>query len=103
MNVGKKPEYMTGFKEFLDFAFAHVGKEGKIRCPCVNCDNYSHNDCKTVFIHLMNQGILRHYTVWEFHGEKTSLKGHTNSTGENVMKNIDRIIWIRMCTTMLMK
>ena len=103
----KKPEYMVGVKEFLDFSFAHVCKEGKIRCPCVNCDIYSHHDRKTVFIHLMNQGILRHYTIWEFHGEKTSLEGHTNSTGENasneeyrqdymdpnVYNNVDEIVF----------
>ena len=61
-----------GVKQFLEFAFANVAEYGKIRCPCVNCDNYSYQNKKTVMLHLLSDGIIRSYNPWEFYGEKSN-------------------------------
>ncbi|VFQ65998.1 unnamed protein product [Cuscuta campestris] len=76
-----KPEYINGVKDFLDFAFAHASKEGKIRCPCINCDNYNHQNRKTVLFHLLNDGIVRSYNPWDFHGEKSTHEENCNNSG----------------------
>ena len=79
----QKPEYINGVKEFLVFAFANALKEGKIRCPCVNCDNYAHQNRRTVFLHLLNDGILRNYNLWEFHGVKSVIEEHMDASDGN--------------------
>jgi len=71
-NCRKKPKYINGVKQFLKFAFANVVEYGKIRCPCVNCDNYSYQNRKRVMLHLLRDGIVRSYNPWEFHGEKSA-------------------------------
>ena len=48
-NCGKKPKYINGVKQFLKFAFANVVEYGKIRCPCVNCDNDSYQNKNASF------------------------------------------------------
>ena len=55
-----------------------MAKEGEIRCPCVNCDNYNHHNRKTVLLHLMNDGILKNYNPWEFHGERSGVEVHND-------------------------
>ena len=73
-NCRKKPCYINGVKQFLEFSFTNASKEGKIRSSCVNCDNYSYQNRKTVMLHLLNDGIIRSYNPWEFHGGKSLLE-----------------------------
>ena len=57
--------------------------EGKIRCPCVNCDNFYHQSRKTIFFHLLHDRILRNYNPWEFHEEKSAVEEHINEGDED--------------------
>ena len=79
----QKPEYMNGVKEFLEFAFTNAAKEGRIRCSCVNCDSYSHQNRQTIFLHLLNDGLLRNYNLWEFYEEKSLVEQHMDANDEN--------------------
>ena len=76
-------EYINGVNEFLDFAFANVAKEGKIRCPCVNYDNFYHQSRKAVLFHLLHDGILRNSNPWEFYGGKSAVEGHIDEGDGN--------------------
>jgi len=70
-------------KEFLELTFANAAKEVKIRCPCVNCGNDAHQIKQTVFLLFLNDGILRSYNGWEFHGEKSLIKEHMDASDDN--------------------
>ena len=69
-------------KEFLKFAFANATKEGKIWCPRVNY-KYTHQNRQIVFLHLLNDRILRNYNPWEFHGDKSLTGEHMDAGDEN--------------------
>ena len=42
-----------------------------------------HQNGRTVFLHLLNDGILRNYNPWEFHGEKSVIEKHMDATDGN--------------------
>ena len=70
----KKPriEFINGVKEFIDHAKAQIDfrkNNGKIRCPCVDCNN---NKCileSEVISHLIRKGFRINYYDWVSHGE----------------------------------
>ncbi|XP_050215350.1 uncharacterized protein LOC126666401 [Mercurialis annua] len=67
----RKPDYIKGVNEFLDFSFIKVGRCGKIRCPCNICMNGKFQTRESAFNHLIVYGILTDYRKWSFHGEES--------------------------------
>ncbi|CAN6465762.1 unnamed protein product [Victoria cruziana] len=66
-------EYFAGAKEFIKFASANnVAINRKIKCPCLKCNNCLLRALKTVFNHLICNGICPNYTQWYYHGESSS-------------------------------
>ena len=61
--------YLKGVDEFLDFAFVNVVRNGKILCPCVDCNNCVWKDREDVRANVVIQGFLKSYTNWIEHGE----------------------------------
>ncbi|CAA0813526.1 Unknown protein [Striga hermonthica] len=43
----------------------------KIRCPCRKCNNVLYQSRDDVEADLLENGIVKHYTKWEFHGEES--------------------------------
>ncbi|XP_077249195.1 uncharacterized protein LOC143888642 [Tasmannia lanceolata] len=72
-------EYVNGIKEFLIYAFNNC-VDGKILCPCTRCVCSYRVNAKTAKEHLFWRGMMKNYTTWVFHGEKSS---HYTSTSRN--------------------
>ena len=53
------PEYEAGLKKFIEKARLHVNKEGKIRCPCVQCYNGSWHKPDLVKLHCSLKGFSK--------------------------------------------
>jgi hypothetical protein len=65
------PEYITGVRRFINFAFS-IDKNisgGKIRCPCGRCKNQKFLKEDDVCKHLLTKGFLPCYENWTVHGE----------------------------------
>jgi len=66
-----RPEYITGVRRFINFAFS-IDKNisgGKIRCPCVRCKNQKFLKEDDVCKQLLTKGFLPCYENWTVHGE----------------------------------
>ncbi|XP_073120780.1 uncharacterized protein [Henckelia pumila] len=71
-------EYQVGIRNFLRYAFADTTSEVTKPCPCRKCINSLNHDRETVYEHLMVNGILQDYHIWNFHGEKLIIQSHDN-------------------------
>jgi hypothetical protein len=66
-----RPEYITGVRRFINFAFS-IDKnisEGEIRCPYVRYKNQKFLKKDDVCKHLLTKGFLPCYENWTIHGE----------------------------------
>ena len=54
--------YLTGIRNFLDYAFARTGEMNEIRCPCVKCRNTHSGTREMVEAHLKVYGMMENYT-----------------------------------------
>ncbi|XP_073152348.1 uncharacterized protein [Henckelia pumila] len=75
-------EYQVGIRNFLRYAFADLTNEVTKPCPCRKCINSLNHDRETVYEHLMVNGILQDYRIWNFHGEKLIVQSHDNISNE---------------------
>ena len=63
-------EYVNGVENFIKFACQHIEEDDmKIKCPCISCNNRFRLTKDEVEFHLLDNGIMRNYTVWYHHGE----------------------------------
>ncbi|GKA41930.1 putative reverse transcriptase domain-containing protein, partial [Tanacetum coccineum] len=58
--------------EFLDFAYRGRDESLAIPCPCGSCNNFRDKNRVTMYNHLMQNGITRGYTTWNYHGEESN-------------------------------
>ncbi|GJS48995.1 Myb domain protein 62 [Tanacetum coccineum] len=63
--------YEAGVIEFLDFAYRGRDESLAIPCPCKSCNNFRDKNRETMYNHLMQNGITRGYTTWNYHGEES--------------------------------
>ncbi|XP_075515529.1 uncharacterized protein LOC142550176 [Primulina tabacum] len=75
-------DYQVGIRNFLRYAFANTTDEVTKPCPCRKCINSLNHDRETVYEHLMINGILQDYRIWNFHGEKLIVQSHDNMRDE---------------------
>ncbi|GAV60270.1 Transpos_assoc domain-containing protein [Cephalotus follicularis] len=91
-------EFNRGVLGFLDFAFSN-GEfvwNSKIKCPCNRCKLRAFGTRSDVRLHLLKNGFMLHYTLWDQHGEKRELRraaveqlhpsGPSNPFGDIVME-----------------
>ncbi|XP_042472278.1 uncharacterized protein LOC122054932 [Zingiber officinale] len=71
-------EYRVGILYFLRYAFGDAAPDVTRPCPCCKCINSLSHDRETVHEHLMINGILQDYRIWNFHGEKLIIQDHDN-------------------------
>ncbi|XP_043699950.1 uncharacterized protein LOC122650616 [Telopea speciosissima] len=64
--------YMQEVDKFLDYAFSNAACGTQILCPCVKCLNQLWGNRTEVTEHLVCDGFLRNYTIWNNHGEASS-------------------------------
>ncbi|GJV30949.1 Myb domain protein 62 [Tanacetum coccineum] len=64
------PRYELDVKEFLKFAYRFKkNKSLLIPCPCKICNNFRNHKKRTIYSHLMQNGISAGYDEWTHHGE----------------------------------
>jgi len=63
-------EFKAGVAEFMVLARTQVNSQGKVKCPCKQCNNARYQLVELVEIHLSLKGFTRNYTRWVHHGEE---------------------------------
>ena len=61
--------YAEGVKKFLEFALGTCDSDGRIICPCKECQNLRSHKIDLVREHLFVKGIDKGYTDWVLHSE----------------------------------
>ncbi|KAK1362528.1 hypothetical protein POM88_047002 [Heracleum sosnowskyi] len=63
--------FITGLEEFMQHAIAQPSSLNgtNIQCPCSKCKNKRHWDADTVKLHLLKNGFIPGYYMWDRHGE----------------------------------
>ncbi|CAM8999989.1 unnamed protein product [Rhodiola kirilowii] len=82
-------EYRQGVEQFLNFAYSQpCSPDNKIKCPCTKCNNGRRKVRDKVRQHLIMNGIVKSYTIWNCHGESSNfqMSGNVEIGGS---KNID--------------
>ena len=63
-------EYIDGMHNFLKVAEANK-QNGSMYCPCTVCGNTKdYSSVKTLHLHLLEKGFVRHYNVSTKHGKR---------------------------------
>ena len=72
--------FEDGVIQFLDFAFAN-STDGRIKCPCKNCNNTFRRDKDIVKEHMICDGLDIGYfsNIWIYHGELDSTQARLNN------------------------
>ncbi|KAK3222454.1 hypothetical protein Dsin_009479 [Dipteronia sinensis] len=72
--------YEDGVTQFLDFAFAN-SIDGRLKCPCKNCNSTFRRDRNTVKEHMICDGLDIGYfsNKWIYHGELDSTQARLNT------------------------
>ena len=63
-------QYLNGVNDFFEFVFRNPRIDGKIRCPCVQCNNTYFFGQDDVKFHLVRYGIVKNYVNWCYHEEE---------------------------------
>jgi hypothetical protein len=78
--------YLQGVNNFLAFAFRNSAVGNKILCPCRKCVNSFWKEASEIREHLICDGFLKGYTIWNLHGETNSVVNHGNYDTNEVME-----------------
>jgi hypothetical protein len=70
----------------LAFEFRNLAVGNKILCPCRKCVNSFWKDASEICEHLICDGFLKGYTIWNLHGETSSVVNHGNYDYNEVME-----------------
>ena len=81
MGDRKKPKYIMGVNQFLEYAFSGKGEGTEMRCPCVHYNLYLFRNQSTIHNQLIVRGVLRDYNPWIHHGES---EGQANSSDDKM-------------------
>ncbi|CAL9000633.1 unnamed protein product, partial [Prunus brigantina] len=82
-------EYLDGIEDFIEFARRHNPGATRIRCPCRRCNNTLWETIENVGFHLVRNGMIETYSIWNLHGEQLD-----NASSSNVTRvdNIEPIV-----------
>jgi hypothetical protein len=81
--------YLQGVNSFLAFAFRNSAVGSKILCPCTKCVNSFWKEASEVREHLICDGFLKGYKIWNLHGEASSSVNYGNYDGGEVVEESD--------------
>ena len=70
----------------MAFAFRNSAVGNKILCPCRKCVNSFWKEASEIREHLICDGFLKGYTIWNLHGETNSVVNHGNYDTNEVME-----------------
>ncbi|KAI5339109.1 hypothetical protein L3X38_018381 [Prunus dulcis] len=82
-------EYLDGIEDFIEFARRHNPGATRIRCPCRRCNNTLFESIETVGFHLVRNGMIETYSIWNLHGEQVD---HASSSNSPRVDNVEPIV-----------
>ncbi|KAI5324492.1 hypothetical protein L3X38_033565 [Prunus dulcis] len=82
-------EYLDGIEDFIEFARRHNPGATRIRCPCRRCNNTLFESIETVGFHLVRNGMIETYIIWNPHGEQVD---HASSSNAPRVDNVEPIV-----------
>ncbi|KAI5348332.1 hypothetical protein L3X38_001219 [Prunus dulcis] len=82
-------EYLDGIEDFIEFARRHNPGATRIRCPCRRCNNTLFESIETVGFHLVRNGMIETYIIWNLHGEQVD---HASSSNAPRVDNVEPIV-----------
>ncbi|CAL8988565.1 unnamed protein product [Prunus brigantina] len=82
-------EYFDGIQDFIEFARRHNPGATRIRCPCRRCNNTLWETIENVGFHLVRNGMIETYSIWNLHGEQVDLASSSNATR---VANVETIV-----------
>ncbi|CAL2237470.1 unnamed protein product [Prunus armeniaca] len=83
-------EYLDGIEDFIEFARRHNPGATRIRCPCRRCNNTLWETIENVGFHLVRNGMIETYSIWNLHGEQLEHASSSNATRvDNVQPIVD--------------
>ncbi|CAL9025698.1 unnamed protein product [Prunus brigantina] len=82
-------EYLDGIEDFTEFARRHNPGATRIRCPCRRCNNTLWETIENVGFHLVRNGMIETYSIWNLHGEQLE---HASSSNATRVDNVEPIV-----------
>ncbi|CAL2237922.1 unnamed protein product [Prunus armeniaca] len=82
-------EYLDGIEDFIEFARRHNPGATRIRCPCRRCNNTLWQTIENVRFHLVRNGMIETYSIWNLHGEQLE---HASSSNATRVDNVEPIV-----------
>ncbi|BBH07194.1 Ankyrin repeat family protein [Prunus dulcis] len=82
-------EYLDGIEDFIEFARRHNPGATRIRCPCRRCNNTLWETIENVGFHLVRNGMIETYSIWNLHGEQLD---HASSSNATRMDSVEPIV-----------
>ncbi|CAL9025555.1 unnamed protein product [Prunus brigantina] len=82
-------EYLDGIEDFIEFARRHNPGATRIRCPCRRCNNTLWETTENVEFHLVRNGMIETYSIWNLHGEQLD---HASSSNATRVDNVEPIV-----------
>ncbi|BBH02355.1 hypothetical protein Prudu_012894 [Prunus dulcis] len=82
-------EYLDGIEDFIEFARRHNPGATRIRCPCRRCNNTLFETIENVGFHLVRNGMIETYSIWNLHGEQGD---HASSSNAPRVDNVEPIV-----------
>ncbi|KAI5352800.1 hypothetical protein L3X38_005692 [Prunus dulcis] len=82
-------EYLDGIEDFIEFARRHNPGATRIQCPCRRCNNTLWETIENVGFHLVRNGMIETYSIWNLHREQLN---HTSSSNATRMDSVEPIV-----------
>ncbi|KAI5321014.1 hypothetical protein L3X38_040722, partial [Prunus dulcis] len=82
-------EYLDGIEDFIEFARRHNLGATRIRCPCRRCNNTLFETIENVGFHLVRNGMIETYSIWNLYGEQVD---HASSSNAPRVDNVEPIV-----------
>ncbi|BBG96738.1 hypothetical protein Prudu_005627 [Prunus dulcis] len=82
-------EYLDGIEDFIEFARRQNPDATRIRCPCRKCNNTLWETIENVGFHLVRNGMIETYSIWNLHGEQLD---HASSSNATRMDSVEPIV-----------
>ncbi|BBH05127.1 hypothetical protein Prudu_016431 [Prunus dulcis] len=82
-------EYLDGIEDFIEFARRHNPGATRIRCPCRRCNNTLWETIENVGFHLVRNGMIETYSIWNLYREQLD---HASSSNATRMDSVEPIV-----------
>ncbi|KAI5313468.1 hypothetical protein L3X38_042644 [Prunus dulcis] len=81
-------EYLDAIEDFIEFAHRHNPGATRICCPCRRCNNTLWETIEIIGFHLVRNGMIETYSIWNLYGEQLDHASSSNATRVNNVEPI---------------